>query len=387
MGFKELIFMPEFSLESLQLSEEIQNFLLELVGRLALFFFCAILAPLLGRMLPFLFWWMLRFTQKFVPLDVTNVYSEFIKPVRNSLVTVGTFVFIALSLNVVAKYQILYQFLSFFIYLALAVSIAWFTSRIAQRLIRVYVVNLVQGSGGEINEVILVFETLTNVIIIMFAVVIFAQGLQLNLVAISASVGIGGVAVAFAARQALERLVGTLELFLDRPYQPGEYIQVNFNPYGEDVYGRVESIGLRSTKIRTAARNTLIIVPNSIMAGKHIENISRGKKVVAMIYLDFTKLLNKSEQALVRRVVVESTNHFWGIEKANTRISFSQPKEKEVSQARINFFITSSGEDSLRLRKRLIDLANQEISRQLLDYGIEFFMPEPVVYIDSPMTL
>ncbi|MGB5967587.1 MAG: mechanosensitive ion channel domain-containing protein [Spirulinaceae cyanobacterium] len=379
--------MPSFSLESLQLNEEIQNFLLELVGRMALFVLSAILAPLFGRMLPFLFWWTLQFTQKFLPLDVTNVYSEFIKPVRNSLITVGTFVFIAICLNILEKYQVLYQFLSFFIYLALAISIAWFTSRITQRLIRIYVVNLVQGSGGEVNEVILVFETLTNVIIIMFAVVIFAQGLQLNLVAISASVGIGGVAVAFAARQALERLVGTLELFLDRPYQPGEYIQVNFNPYGEDVYGRVESIGLRSTKIRTAARNTLIIVPNSIMAGKHIENISRGKKVIAMLYFDFSRKLNKSEQALVKRVVIKSTDNFWGIEKANTRIRFSELQEKEVTQGRINFFLTSSGEDSLRLRKRLLELANQEISRQLLDYNIDFSMPEPVVYIDSPMTI
>jgi MscS family membrane protein len=234
------------------------------------------LAPIFGRILPFLSWWIMELVWRFFPFNIKGVYSEFIKPVKNSLVTVGTLVFIALCLNLLLKYPLLYQFLGFFIYLALAISIAWFASRVAQRVIRMYAFNLVHRLGGEINEVALVFETLINVIIILFAVVIFAQGLQLNLVAISASIGIGGVAVAFAAQQALERLIGTLELFLDRPYQPGEYIQVNFNPYGEDVYGRVESIGLRSTKIRTAGRNTIIIVPNSIMAGKHIENITRG---------------------------------------------------------------------------------------------------------------
>ncbi|MDJ0689594.1 MAG: mechanosensitive ion channel [Xenococcaceae cyanobacterium MO_188.B32] len=189
----------------------------------------------------------------------------------------------SVCLNLLDKYFRIYQFLGFFIYLALAISIAWFASRISQRVIRMYAIKLVQRLGGEVNETALVFETLTNVIIILFAVLLFAQGLRLNLVAISASIGVGGVVVAFAARHALERIIGTIELFLDRPYQPGEYIQVNFNPYGEDVYGRVESIGLRSTKIRTAGRNTIVIVPNSIMAGKHIENISRGKKVVAML--------------------------------------------------------------------------------------------------------
>lgn len=233
--------------------------------------------------------------------------------------------------------------MGFFIYLALAISIAWFASRIAQRVIHMYVIKLVQRLGGEVNETALVFETLTNVIIILFAVFIFAQGLRLNLIAISASIGVGGVVVAFGARHALERIIGTIELFLDCPYQPGEYIQVNFNPYGEDVYGRVESIGLRSTKIRTAGRNTIIIVPNSIMASKHIENISRGKKVVAMLYLDFSRCLQESEQALVKRIIIESTDAFWGIDKANTRIRFSQPDEKLGTRARINFFLTSSG--------------------------------------------
>ncbi len=379
--------MLEFIPESLQLSEENQRFLVELIGRSSLFVFGTVIAPLFGRILPFLCWWILKLVQRFVPSNTTVIYDQLIKPARNSLVTVGALVFIALCLNLFAQYLRIYQFLGFFIYLALAISIAWFASRIARRVIRIYVIKLVQRFGGEVNETALVFETLTNVIIILFAILLFARGLRLNLFAISASIGVGGVVVAFAARHALERIIGTIELFLDRPYQPGEYIQVNFNPYGEDVYGRVESIGLRSTKIRTAGRNTIIVVPNSIMAGKNIENISRGKKVVAMLYLDFFRHLEESEQALVRRTVIESTDTFWGIDKANTRIRFSQPEEKLGTRARINFFLTSSGEDSLGLRKRLVDLANQAIASKLLAYNIEFSIPEPVVYIDSPMTI
>ncbi|MBE9116737.1 mechanosensitive ion channel [Lusitaniella coriacea LEGE 07157] len=379
--------MLGFDLGSLQLNEEMRKFLLELSIRLGLFIIGTTLSPLFGRTLPFVFWWLLRLARRFVSIDIASVYSDFVRPVRNALVTVGTLIFITLCLNVLEKYSRLYQFLGFFIYLALAVSIAWFASRVAQRVIRLYAVDLVQKSGGQVNEIALVFETLTNVVIVLFAIVVFAQGLQLNLVALSASIGIGGVAVAFAARQALERLVGTIELFLDRPYQPGEYIQVNFNPYSEDVYGRVESIGLRSTKIRTAGRNTLVIVPNSIMAGKHIENISRGKKVVAMLYLDFSRPLEEAEKALVKRVVIESTSAFWGIEKANTRIRFSPLENGIGTRVRINFFLTSSGEDSLNLRKRLVELADREIARQLSTYNLNFSTPEPMVYIDSPMTI
>ncbi|KST69975.1 mechanosensitive ion channel family protein [Mastigocoleus testarum] len=379
--------MPGFNFEFLQLNEETQNFFLELFWRFGLFLFGVFIAPIFGRFLPLFFCWILKFAVRFFRLDIKGFNAESIKPVKNSIINIGTLVFIALCLNILWKYQVIYQILGFFVYLALAISIAWLASRLAQRAIRLHAIDLVQRLGGEVNEVALVFETLTNVIIILFAVIIFASGLQLNLTAILTSIGIGGVAVAFGARQALERLIGTLELFLDRPYQPGEYIQVNFNPYGEDVYGRVESIGLRSTKIRTAARNTIIIVPNSIMASKHIENITRGKKVVAMFYLDFSRLLKESERALVKRVIIESTDTFWGISKGNTRIYFSNTDDNLKTRVRVNFFLTSSGEDSLKLRKRLVELADQAIAFKLSTYDLKFSMPEPMIYIDSPMTI
>ena len=380
--------MPEFAEESLILTEAIQQIFLEFVARFGIFLVGSLLiSPVLGRGLPFACWFILRFVKRFIDIDTIQIYREFIKPFKSSIVSVGTLFFISLFLNILLQYNRLYQILGFFIYLALASSLVWLSSRVAKRVIRQYAIELVQRLGGEVNEVALAFETLTNIIIILFAVVIFARGLRLNLVAISASIGIGGVAVAFAAQQALGRLFGTLELFLDRPYRPGEYIQVNFNPYKEDVYGRVESIGLRSTKIRTAGRNTIVIVPNSIMAGKHIENISRGKKAIAMFDLNFSRYLEESERAFVRRVVIESTDKFWGIDKANTRIRFSQLQDSEKTRASINFFLTSSGEDSLNLRKRLVELANQDIATKLSAYNLAFSMPEPMIYIDSPMTI
>ena len=107
--------------------------------------------------------------------------------------------------------------------------------------------------GFEEKTIDLVFGTLIYVTIVIFVIIIVGREFRLNLIALSASLGIGAIAVAFAARQAIKGLIGTLELYLDRPYVPGEYIKVTFNPYGEDVYGRVDSVGLRSTKIRTSS--------------------------------------------------------------------------------------------------------------------------------------
>ncbi|KAI9132325.1 mechanosensitive ion channel family protein [Acaryochloris sp. CCMEE 5410] len=373
-------------LEAFEVDGSLREFLIELGLRVGLFAVGVVLSPLVGRILPFLIWWLLRLINRFIPLGISKTYGEFIRPVRNSLITTGTFGFIALCANLLRRYEGFYKFLGLFIYLALAISMAWLASRLAQRVIRLYVVNLVQRLGVEVNELVLIIETLVNILIVLFSVVIFAQGLELNLLALSASIGLGGVGVAFAAKEALEQLVGTIELYLDRPYLPGEYIRVNFNPHNEDVYGRIESIGLRSTKIRTVARNTVYVVPNAIMANKEIENITRGKKVMAMLFLNFPQVLKTSEEALVKRIVVESIDNFGGVDKSSTRVRFSQTEEKNT-RARVNFFIMGSSEDSLRLRKLLIELANETISTELLAYGLRFTMPEPMVYIDSPMTI
>lgn len=374
-------------MDSTEFDQEISRYIIELAIRLGLFFIGVIISPVVGRSLTQLVRIILRTLLSRIDINPEDTYRRFIQPFRNSLTISGTLIFITLSLNLLVKYKELYTFLGFFIYLALSISVAWLASKVVQRVIRQIVINQLRRRGQEINEVVLVFETITNIIIILLAVIIFAQGLRLNLIALSASLGIGGVAIAFASRQALERLVGTFELYLDRPYLPGEYVRVTFNPFAEDVYGRIESIGLRSTKIRTVAKNTLVVVPNSMMASMNIENVTRGGKVMAMLSLDFYKLLSKSEQALVQQVIEVTSESFWGIERGSTRIHFSRPENKLRSRVRISFFISGSSQDSLNLRKRLLELANEEIANSLLTYNLSFTAPESMVYIESPMSI
>ncbi|WP_371418281.1 hypothetical protein [Anabaena sp. UHCC 0253] len=53
----------------------------------------------------------------------------------------------------------------------------------------------------------------------------------------------------------------------------------------------------------------------------------------------------------------------------------------------MSFFILGSHENSIDFRKRLLELANEHISKKLLSYGIEFTMKEPTLYVESPMTI
>jgi hypothetical protein len=73
------------------------------------------------------------------------------------------------------------------------------------------------------------------------------------------------------------------------------------------------------------------------MASKDIENISRGKKVMVLLYLDFTKVLENPEQALVEQVVKESTDTLFGIDPGSTKIALFQPEDKLCYRSRLRY--------------------------------------------------
>jgi MscS family membrane protein len=68
-------------------------------------------------------------------------------------------------------------------------------------------------------------------------------------------------------------------------------------------------------------------------------------------------------------------------------VQFSTLEQQKVTRARVVVFITGSGENSLGLRKRLLELANDAIASRLAAYNLRFTVPEPMVYIDSPMSI
>jgi MscS family membrane protein len=107
--------------------------------------------------------------------------------------------------------------------------------------------------------------------IIFLAVIMTIQNLGYSISGLLASLGIGGLAVALAAKDTLSNIFGSFMIILDRPFHIGDWVKAG------DMEGVVEEIGFRSTKIRTFAQ-TLITVPNNIIANLAIDNISRMPK-------------------------------------------------------------------------------------------------------------
>ncbi|PSO47462.1 MAG: mechanosensitive ion channel protein MscS [Cyanobacteria bacterium SW_9_44_58] len=360
-----------------------QQLLKSFARDLGWFVFWTILGILVTRLLPFFFQWCV---DRFAPKFIAEPHNRIISPLRNLLVRTALIIIIAININVFRPYPALFNFLQLFAYFAVTISVAWFISRIVRQVMQVHGTQLIKSFSGKGDDIIIIGETIANVAIVFFAVIFFAQSQNLNLASVLTGVGIGGIAIAFAAKEVLSQIVGTIVLYLDRPYVPGEYVRANFNPAAEDIYGRVESIGIRSSKIRLAATNTLLIVPNSIMASTDVENISRGTKVMALLYLDFPRVLRDGERSLVDQVLNNSLGHVFGIESGSIRIATFEPEDKPGTRARVSFFIMSASSGSLNIQKRLVEVANQEIAERLAANDLQFSMEEPMIYVDSPVT-
>ena len=110
--------------------------------------------------------------------------------------------------------------------------------------------------------------TIIKILIGAFGLGAMLQVWGVNVAALVASLGLGGLAFALAAKDAASNLFGSFSLLADRSIRIGEWIKV-----GDDE-GTVEDIGMRTTKIR-AFDKSLIVVPNQLLANSPVYNFSR----------------------------------------------------------------------------------------------------------------
>lgn len=110
-------------------------------------------------------------------------------------------------------------------------------------------------------------ELLKAGIIILAGFVEMGSVFNLNVATIIASLGIGGIAVALAAKESLENLIASFTIFLDKPFTVGDNVNI------KGIEGSVEKVGFRSTLIRTSAK-TMATLPNKAMIDSVLENQS-----------------------------------------------------------------------------------------------------------------
>ena len=117
-----------------------------------------------------------------------------------------------------------------------------------------------------------VIRKAAKVLLVAVAVLLTADNLGIKITSVLAGLSVGGLALGLAAQDTVANLFGAVAIFLDKPFHIGDRIQL------EGVDGTVESIGLRSTRVRNLDGHH-VTVPNKTMGNAIITNITRRPNI------------------------------------------------------------------------------------------------------------
>lgn len=212
------------------------------------------------------------------------------------------------------------------------------------------------------------------VIFVVFGALMIAQNLGVDVKALLAGLGLGGLAFALAAQDTLANIFGSVVVATDQPFRMGETVKVAGHT------GAVEDIGLRSTKIRLTDKS-LVIVPNKTMASEAIVNLSRftQRRVDQVIGLTYDTTVEQMEAILGDfRAMLGAED---GVQKETFDVNFT-----DYAASSLNILIAYHTSDPdyrkhLQLRERI----NLKIMRAVAARGLSMAFPTQTLLLDGPV--
>lgn len=165
-----------------------------------------------------------------------------------------------------------HRFLTGVVKVATVLAAAWALFRVADVVSRNVSMTLAMRGKTSATAIMPMVRRAAKVTIGILAVIAVLQNLGVNVTAVLAGLGVGGLAVALAAQKTVENLFGGITLVMDQPIRVGDFCR-----FGGTV-GTVEDIGLRSTRVRTLDR-TVISIPNAEFSSMQLENFARRDRI------------------------------------------------------------------------------------------------------------
>jgi MscS family membrane protein len=260
------------------------------------------------------------------------------------------------------------------IFVLIAISITWFLVRLADMLLRHFVEPLVEKSESKLDDQVLpILMKSIRITIILLAIIVVLSNLGYDILSILAGLGIGGLALALAAQDAVKNVIGGFSIFWDKPFQIDEFVEIS----GKS--GTVSEVGLRSTRLKTVGGTTCVL-PNSKVADSILENFSTRefRRVVINIGLTYETSADKMEESF--KVIESTIKAVGGI------------KEDDIMTRFVNF-----GAFSLDLEivywitdmsnwKMIIHNVNMGLKRNLDEAGIDMAFPTETHYVINSST-
>ncbi|MHC4746176.1 MAG: mechanosensitive ion channel family protein [Planctomycetota bacterium] len=184
-----------------------------------------------------------------------------------------------------------------------AIAIAYAIYRLVD-IVEYYMVRLTSKTRTKLDDMLVpvIRKSLRVTIAIIAALWIVDGILDYNIRAILLSAGVGGIAIALAAKDTIANFFGSITIFADRPFQIDDLVKI------EGHLGTVEDVGFRSSRIRTLEGH-LVAVPNSVIANSTVENVGRRPFIrrTSNITITYDSASKKTKKAveIIKEILAE----------------------------------------------------------------------------------
>lgn len=263
-----------------------------------------------------------------------------------------------------------------YVILALRVMLPLFGTIIAFRMVSIvsiFLAKMAQKTDSTLDDqlVPLLRKTLKMFVIIIGTLFIL-DNLNVPILPLLTGLSIGGLAFALAAQDTLKNFFGSIMIFIDKPFQVGDWITTN------DIDGTVEEVGFRSSRIRTF-RNSLIYIPNGKLADNTIDN--HGLRKFRRFYTQIA--INYDTPPELIEVFVEGLRGI--IEKHpdtvknNYHVYFNDMAASSLNIMFYIFFEVPSWKEELRARHEVL----LEIMKFAKEIGINFAFPTQTLHVEN----
>lgn len=209
----------------------------------------------------------------------------------------------------------------------------------------------------------------------MCAVVFLIRGadeLGFPAYSVLAGLGVGGLAVALAARDSIANLLGSLLIMLEKPFRIGHYVRIG------GTEGNVEDVGFRSTRIRTPD-NSLISIPNNAVVNATVENLSlrsmRRQRFFVQVTYDTPREKLEALVAGIRQLILDHppTN------KTNFQVRFNNFSESSLDILVMFYLDVPDYTTELREREAIL-LRTMDL---VIEIGAQFAFPTRTLQIEA----
>lgn len=251
----------------------------------------------------------------------------------------------------------------------------WLLVKIVEVVSLVFELRALRTKGTTDDQIVFFVRELSKFFVITFGILLLVGVVfGINVAGLLAGLGIGGIAIALAAKESIENLLASFTIFFDKPFVLGDLVTV------DGYTGVIEKVGFRSTRLRTLEKS-YITLPNKKMIDQALDNLTLRTSRRVSFHLGLTYDTTPNQiKAIVADIkkVIDSEELTLG----DRNVNFENFGDSALNILIIYFINTTEWDEYLDIREKV----NYEIMEIVEKHGSSIAFPTRTLHLINEST-